>query len=314
MLSDTVNLESLSSANIQQLQRLLADNNFLQLVSSREQYPQSPGRGLPLLRLQTPLCNAVIALQGAQLLEFTTTHGTPLLWLSPNCNFSQGTALRGGVPLCLPWFGPHPTDANKPKHGFVRNRTWHLSAAGILENGCAELTFSFASPANELFEFAFSAQLTMTLGKTAKLAIAVTNNDSKAFACSWVLHNYHAVSSLEDVRVIGLSGKTYLDNLEKHAEKYQAEDVKFSGEVDRVFPGVDNSLEIQGQPSIAITHHNCPSVVAWNPGAALAATMADVGAGNEKDYICVERGAVLQEQWHLQPGESKSAWMEFQEI
>lgn len=184
----------------------------------------------------------------------------------------------------------------------------------MLDSGAAELTFLFTSPANDLFAFDFTAQLILTLGATAKLALKVSNTDSKPFPCSWVLHSYHSVSSLADVRVKGLAGRHYLDNLENHAEKIQRDPVSFNGEVDRVYPAIDQELSIQGTPAIAIRHHNCPSVVVWNPGAELAAKMADVGAGNEQHYICVERGAVMQEQWHLAAGESRSAWLEFAEI
>src|SRR5690606_34335953 len=99
----------------------------------------------------------------------------------------------------------------------------------------------------------------------------VKNTDASAFSCSLALHSYHPVSSLADVRVKGLAGKYYLDNLENHAQKFQQDDVSFDGEVDRVFLAVDNSLLIEGQPAIEITHHNCPSVIVWNPGATLAA-------------------------------------------
>lgn len=313
MLPNALHSVSSTPQQLKHLAQLLEGNDFLQLTSSADYFPNSQGAGLPLLRVETPLCRALIALQGAQLLEFSRAQGEPLLWVSPNCNFTAGVALRGGVPICLPWFGPHPSDGKKPKHGFARNRPWQLDKALMLSDGTAELTFSFASPANELFEFDFTAQLTMTLGKTAKLAITVTNTDSRAFACSWVLHSYHSVSSLSDVRVKGLAGKTYLDNLENHAEKYQADDVSFSGEVDRIFPGVDNNLTIETSPRATIMHHNCPSVVVWNPGAELAAKMADVGAGNEQGYVCVERGAVKQEQWNLHVGESRSAWVELTE-
>ncbi len=293
--------------------QVIQENAFLQLTSSNDQYPNSKGSGLPLIYVQTSLCSAVIAIQGAQLLEFSTISGQPLLWLSPNCNFTPGVALRGGVPICLPWFGVNAQDPKKPKHGFARNETWELKSANLLDDGAAELIFSFASKANALFEFNFTSELKMTLGNSAKLELKITNTDSNPFDCSWALHSYHPVLSLSAVCVKGLAGKMYLDNLENYAEKLQAEDVNFPSEVDRVFYNVDNSLTIIGAPNIAITHHNCPSVIVWNPGAN-AATIADIGAGNEQGYICVERGAVLNEKWSLTAGESKRAWMELKEI
>lgn len=292
--------------------QVVQNNNFLQLISSKVQYPNKKGSGLPLIHVQTPLCNAVIALQGAQLLEFSTINGKPLLWLSPNCNFTPGVALRGGIPICLPWFGVNTQDSKKQKHGFARNESWQLNNATLLDDGSAELIFTFASEANNLFEFTFTSELKMTLGKSAKLELNVTNADSNPFDCSWALHNYHPVSSLSEVRVKGLAGKIYLDNLENYAEKLQAEDVNFPSEVDRVFYNIGNSLAIVGSPNITITHYNCPSVIVWNPGVK-AANIADIGAGNEQGYICVERGAVLKEKWRLAAGESRSAWMELKE-
>ena len=296
-----------------ELQTLLNQHPALQLISSHAQYPGAIGEGLPLLHLKTEVCEAVIALQGAQLLEFKTIGSSPLLWLSPNCNFTPGTALRGGIPICLPWFGPNEQDPKKPKHGFARNRNWALQQAKQDADGNYELLFIFHSTADALFAFDFSAQLRMTLGTSAKLELSVSNEDQRAFDCSWALHSYHPVSSLADVQVIGLAERTYLDNLEAHAAKHQQGNLRFVGEVDRVFPGVANALTIDGSPAINITHENCPSVITWNPGAENAAKIADIGAGQEQHYICVERGVVLDEKWHLEPGQNKTAWLEIRE-
>jgi glucose-6-phosphate 1-epimerase len=128
------------------------------------------------------------------------------------------------------------------------------------------------------------------------------------------MHNYHRISSLTDVQVLGLAERTYLDNFENYAAKHQSGDVSFTGPVDRVYPAIDNSVRISGSPSIEITHSDCPSVVVWNPGQEAAAKIADIGEGQEQFYICVERGAVLSEKWHLTAGTSKSAWMEFKQV
>jgi glucose-6-phosphate 1-epimerase len=306
-------LDASSSLN-NELEELINRCSFLSLISSKNAFPNSKGTGLPLIAVATPSCKALIALQGAHLLSFCAIGGKPLLWVSPNCDFTPGAALRGGIPVCLPWFGPNPLDAQKPKHGFVRNQDWQLSDAKLLADGNAQLTFLFSSKANDLFDFAFSAQLIMTLGSSIKLEIGVTNTDKTDFDCSWALHSYHPVSSLSDVRVKGLSGKTYLDNLEGHAVKIQQDDVSFPNAVDRVFPGVENTVEILGTPHIAIDHQNCPSVVVWNPGSVNAANIPDIGAGNEQGYICVERGAVLAEKWKLNAGETQSACIEITEV
>src|SRR5688572_19148638 len=163
-----------------ELELLVAQHNFLTLESSTTFYPDAAGDGLPLLLVNTPACRAVIALQGAHLLELTPSGSENLLWLSPNCVFSPGTALRGGVPVCLPWFGVNREDPSKPKHGFARNTAWTLTAVGNSSDNC-ELSFTLTNLPNELFDYAFTATLKMTLGKTAKLELSVSNTDSNAF-------------------------------------------------------------------------------------------------------------------------------------
>lgn len=303
------------AASTQRLEQLVAKSSrFLRLTSSNSHYPDAIGTGLPLLVVETELCSAVISLQGAHLLEFKATESDPLLWLSPNCDFTPGAALRGGVPLCLPWFGVNQADPTKQKHGFARNMYWELGEAHLLGDGSVELEFLFLSDANELFPYDFSAELRMTLGKSAKLELTINNTDTDDFDCSWAMHNYHRISSLSEVRVLGLAERNYLDNLEGYAEKHQAGDVGFTGPVDRVYPGIDNSVRISGSPTIEITHNNCPSAVIWNPGQEAASKIADIGEGQEQFYICVERGAILGEKWHLAAGTSKSAWMEFKQV
>lgn len=306
------NTMPVSSVN-PKLHNILERCDFLTLLSSHDAIPNSKGTGLPLLQVETPRLSALIALQGAQLLQCGAKNGSPLLWLSPNCEFTPGTPLRGGIPVCLPWFGPNVLDPKKPKHGFARNREWQLIDAMLLDDDSVELMFNFTSHSNELFEYNFSAQLVLTLGEIIKLDIEVTNHDIRDFDCSWVLHSYHPVQSLTEVRVEGLNGKMYLDNLDKHAAKMQQGDVNFLGEVDRVYLGIDNTVVIAGTPRIQISHENCPSVVVWNP-AEKAAQCADIGLGNEQGFICVERGAVFTERWHLSAGETKAAVVTIAEI
>lgn len=290
---------------------LIEQSPFLQRVSSSQRYPHTSGEGLPLLVVKTPACEAVIAFQGAHLLSFTPAGGEDVLWLSPNCNFSTGVALRGGVPVCLPWFGPHPNDKQAPKHGFARNSLWQLTSASLREDNTAELLFSFASKHHPLFPSAFSATLRMSLGSSAKLELTLNNDSEKDFTASWALHSYHPVSNLATVEIPALAGKTYLDNLEQHARKLQQGPLQFHGEVDRVFPSVSEALLIENShPRIRIDHDNAPSVITWNPGATNAANIADIGAGQQLHYICVERGAVLAEAWTVPAGLSVSGGLE----
>ena len=299
----------------QTLEDLIKPYPFLTLTNSKYHYPHSHGAGLPLLLVNSDLCSAVISLQGAQLLEFRSINSDPLLWLSPNCDFTSGVALRGGVPLCLPWFGVHPSDPHKPKHGFARNQFWQLGAVQLMSGGQVELEFLFVSDVNELFPYDFSVELRMILGHQVTMELTVNNTDSEAFSFSWAMHNYYKINRLDQTRVRGLSNRMYLDNLDGLTEKTQIDDVSFPGAIDRVYPDIANHLVIdRGDASIGnieITHENCPSVVVWNPGSEAAAKMADIGADQEAFYICVERGAVRKEAWYVEAGSSASAKVVF---
>jgi glucose-6-phosphate 1-epimerase len=299
----------------QALEELIKPYPFLSLTNSKQHYPNSKGSGLPLLLVNTSMCSAVISLQGAHLLEFKPVDADPLLWLSPNCDFTPGVALRGGVPLCMPWFGVHPTDPQKPKHGFARNQFWQLGETHLMSDGQVELEFLFVSEVNELFPYDFSVELRMMLGHQVTMELTVNNTDSEAFLFSWAMHNYYKINQLDQTRVLGLTNRKYLDNLEGLIEKIQTTDVNFPGAVDRVYPDIANHLVIDGgnpdSHNIEIIHENCPSVVVWNPGSEAAAKIADIGPGQEAFYICVERGAVRNEAWYLEAGSSAAAKVNF---
>ncbi|WP_232522361.1 D-hexose-6-phosphate mutarotase [Marinimicrobium alkaliphilum] len=293
------------------LDLLLAEHRFLRLTHSSDVLSDASGAGIPLLQVVTDHCVALIALQGAQLLSFQALNQAPLLWLSPACDFTPGKPLRGGIPVCLPWFGPHPTDDGQPKHGFARTRDWALETAAMSDDGSVTLVFALDSPGHPGFEHPFRARLTMVLNQRIKLDLTIHNIGEKPFETTWALHSYHPVQDLKAARVLGLKGRDYLDNLAQLARKTLTEDLAFNGEVDRAFPGVDEPLMVEtGEHRIHIEHANCPSVITWNPGPENAAGMADVGAGNEQGFVCVERGAVHDDAWTLAPGETRQAQLE----
>ncbi|HEY7885008.1 MAG TPA: D-hexose-6-phosphate mutarotase [Cellvibrionaceae bacterium] len=298
------------------LQALVDAAPGVTLTDSHTLYPEARGDNLPLITLVNKACSATVALHGAQLLSFTPAGGDDLLWLSPHCNFSSQGALRGGIPLCLPWFGEHPSDTSKPKHGFARNQPWeltHISAAdsatdNAIDSDTCELEFTLTHSANTLFNHSFTAKLTMALGRECSLALSLTNTSSSAFDCSWVMHTYFAINDLDSVQVLGLENRDYLDKTQSNARFTQEGPVSFKGELDRVYEQINNPVHIS-QRNITLTHQNCPSVVVWNPGATLAASIGDIGPGNERGFVCVERGACSGDAWHLGPNESLSASM-----
>ena len=310
------------------LAAMIASAPQVSLTNSATLYPEHtslPSESLPLLVIDNAHCRAVIALQGAQLLEFTPHGGDSLLWLSPNAIFAPGKAIRGGIPVCLPWFGVNQQAPDKPKHGFVRNRDWALHSVDTTLDGGTRLCFTFDYDGSDaaLFRWPFRAQLEMQLGTDIQLTLSVTHTEDNTASStarntarstrdellplSWALHSYHPVNDLAKARVTGLKDRCYLDNTRGLAPTTQDDDITFTGEVDRVYAGVGGQQIIQGQPTIGIRGEGCDSVIVWNPGERLAAQMADIGKENYREFICVERGMAFGDALTLACGDSTRA-------
>lgn len=262
--------------------------------------------GLDLLVVETGLCRAVISLQGAQVLEFTATGRAPLLWLSPATLFEPGAAVRGGVPLCLPWFGENRKDPFKPKHGLVRTQLWELAGSEELADGSVELELRFQHPGDALFATSFDCALKIALGDALTFELALTNTADRAAEYSWALHSYFAVEDVNAVEVDGLDGGEFLDKTRGFARDRLEGMQTFAGEVDRVFERAAARQVIRTPNPITAESDNCHTVITWNPGAELAATIGDIGE-HYRGFVCVEHGNAFADSWQLEAGETASA-------
>lgn len=289
-------------------------------ISDSASYYGGKAPGLPLLLIRTHLLKAVISIQGAQLLEFTPCDSNaPLLWLSPKARFDKGKAIRGGIPICLPWFGVptfegHNTMPKKPKHGFARTQLWQLTQASCKNDGHCNLKFIFSNNKEtvQLYPFQFSAELEVSLSQSIKLGLTVHNRDKQTIPVSLAFHSYHPVDSLKNTQVTGLENTHYLDNTRDLKKSWQDGAITFPGEVDRVYENINTEQIIKSKSAIGINANNCPTAIIWNPGAEVAATMTDIGKGNYQSFICVERGAAFSDSWKIPSGEKRVASVKIQ--
>lgn len=278
------------------------------LSDSRAEYGSD--YALPLLRVDTPQCRALLALQGAQLLSFVPAQGRDWLWLSPAAEFAPGKAIRGGIPLCLPWFGVNRRSPSLPKHGWLRQRDWQLREAVGHENGDVSLCLATASLPAEWrdFPWAYEVEVTYRLGRQLRCELRLRNCSDTVMPLSFAMHSYFA-AEIDQAEVYGLGRGHFLDNTDGLQVKQQTEPQRFDGEVDRVFEGVGGTQRLQtGEQLLSIQGEGCDTLVIWNPGASLAAGMADVGRGY-RDYVCVERGMAFADELALPPGGDYSAVM-----
>lgn len=308
------------------IEQLIKDCSCVSLCSSKQQYPNhSDNDDLTLIKVNSASCSAVISLQGAQILEFnakpklalgasrSTEFSSPLLWLSPLATFKHGKAIRGGIPICLPWFGVNHNAPDQPKHGFVRNNQWQLIYCEQSPEQQVEIQFQYQHEAKSeseknLFDFPFTAILTLSLERNLTINLEVKNIGADSMPLTWALHSYHPVDHLNMAKVMGLNGQSYLDNTDQLKLKVQPvnKQIEFKAEVDRVYNQSEGTLRINNMKSIWIESQNAPTAIVWNPGKELGESMGDVGE-YYSDYVCVERGAAFEDALALSGGDSMSA-------
>jgi D-hexose-6-phosphate mutarotase len=265
------------------------------------------GDGLPMVRVETEWSAAEIYLHGAHVTHFQKRgEAKPILWLSRESRFEAGVAIRGGIPIILPWFGPRE---GKPAHGFARTSVWELKEINTTSTGAVSLHLQLP-PVADAGDFPpFTADYLLTVGEALELQLTVTNHaKERELVFEECLHSYFTVGDIASVSVHGLKGTTYLDKVGGTTEKRETADaITVTGEVDRVYEDSAKVLEIRDgnlKRKILVEKHGSASTVVWNPWVAKSKAMADFGDDEYHQMICVESGNVGKHKLTLAPGNS----------
>jgi glucose-6-phosphate 1-epimerase len=261
--------------------------------------------GLEVVEIETATATATIALQGAQVLSFVPRGGRERLWVSERARWAPGAALRGGIPLCFPWFGPHPSGPALPAHGFARTRVWPLARISEIDQGHVqvELALSSDEATAALYPHRFEARLTVTVGDALALGFEVANPGPTPLSFEVALHSYFAVSDVANVALEGLGGCALLDKVTGERRREGAPPVRIVGEVDRIYEtGGPVTLVDPAGASLRIESAGAGSTVVWNPASAKTATLGDMAADGYRRFVCVETGAIGDRRVTLAPG------------
>lgn len=275
---------------------LLASAKYAKFTSADTCYNTSSQQ--LIFEVDHPSIKARASLQGGQLLE-CELNGTALLWLSPTAVFDGNTAIRGGIPVCLPWFGVNQDTPSLPKHGFARNSEWQLSQYQESDDHVV-FTLSFTSHGHSTFNAPFVVSLTYTLSTQLDVKLTLENTHSESAVFSYALHSYLRVADSETAAVTGLENCTFLDNTDELSEKSEASAIVFTQEIDRVYPACPHLQQLKSGQTFDIYSDSMPTAIVWNPGSS-AISVADIGAVYT-GYICVERGAAFSDSLTLEAG------------
>ncbi|MBV8873922.1 MAG: D-hexose-6-phosphate mutarotase [Metakosakonia sp.] len=242
---------------------------------------------LDVIVIDHPQVKASFALQGAHLLSWKPQGEDEALWLSGNTPFKNGVALRGGVPICWPWFGP-AAQQGLPAHGFARNLAWTLKAHNEDDKGVV-LTFELHSSeaSRQYWPHDFTLFARYKLGKTCEIELEAHGD----FETTSALHTYFNVGDIHAVKVSGL-GDRFIDKVNNAQEDALTDGVQtFPDRTDRVYLNPEACSVIHDSAlnrTIEVIHHHHTNVVAWNPGPALSASMTDMPDDGYKTFVCVE--------------------------
>ena len=264
-------------------------------------------RGLARLLVTNAFATAEIYLLGGQVTRFQPLGEEQVLWLSPLSSFTTGKAIRGGVPICWPWFGPHPSRPDLPAHGFARIREWRGLDAAQLADGRTRLRLILIEDEATLaaWPHPFSLILSVTVGAALELELAATNTGSTPLSYTDALHTYLRVGEVGPAAVLGLDGAAFVHST-RHYRGVQKGPVGFGGEVNNIhvpdLAAVD-LLDPVMKRRIAVIKGGSLATVVWNPGEALGAAMKDVGT-HWNEFVCIEAANCADAQVVLLPGTS----------
>lgn len=278
-------------------------------VENRIVFKEGEG-GIPMARLTCPAGFAEVYLLGAHLTSWKPKDQKPVLWVSREAIFKEGKAIRGGIPVCWPWFGAHPTDKEKPAHGFARTSMWSVKSSGI-DGTCTRLTLKLEPKEDmrSLFPHDFELEYEILLCERLKVRLTTRNMGSENFNISQALHSYFSVGDIDSVRLDGLEQIAYIDQLQPSTSPVQQGPVLFDREVDRIYQDTVGDLTLRDDclsRKIHIHRSGSSSVVVWNPWVDKSTRMADFGDDEYTEMLCIESSNAGADRVELSPGQSHS--------
>jgi glucose-6-phosphate 1-epimerase len=232
-----------------------------------------------------------VYLHGAHVARWTTAPGDDVLFLSPRSRFEPGQAIRGGIPIIFPQFADQ---GPLPKHGFARTAPWTLAEASA---NTATLVLADTPETRTIWDYAFRAKLLVELSDALSTTLTVHNTGDRAFDFTCAMHSYFRIGSIEQAEVHGLDGVRFRDKVSGETHIQLGDRLSFRGERDRVYVNAPDTLRIRDiaeNRTITIEKHGFPDAVVWNPWAAKAREMSDLGEDQYPRFVCVEAACAAQ--------------------
>ncbi|NJO97704.1 MAG: D-hexose-6-phosphate mutarotase [Pleurocapsa sp. CRU_1_2] len=277
-------------------------------IADKVKFVEGQGN-FPLIKINNEHAEATISVYAGQVLSFKPVGQVEdLMFLSSQAYYQTGKAIKGGTPICWPWFGPDPEGKGRASHGFVRDRLWQVRDVVSTQDGATQVTMGLVdtSETRAIWNYSFDFSVMITVGKVLKITLVTRNTGSESFAITQALHTYFKIGDINQVTVLGLENKAYIDKVDRGQQKNQSGAITFSGECDRIYLDVPAQLAINDRAlnrQITVTATNSKTAIVWNPGADISAKMADLGDRDYENFVCVETANAADEVITVPAGE-----------
>ena len=277
-------------------------------ITNKVKFVEGEG-GFPIIEIENEYAIAKISVYAGQVLSFKPVgQAEDVMFLSSKAYYQTGKAMKGGTPICWPWFGPDPEGKGRASHGIARNRLWQMRNVVSTQDGAVQVTMGLVDTpeTRQIWDYSFDFSIVITVRDVLTIDLLTRNTGSEPFAITQALHTYFQIGDINQVTVSGLADKDYLDKVDGGQQKTQSGEVTFSGECDRIYLDVPAKLTISDrswQRKIIVTATNSKTAIVWNPGAAISAKMADLGDQDYQHFVCVETANAADEVIEVAAGE-----------
>jgi D-hexose-6-phosphate mutarotase len=281
------------------------NNNFG--IDRTLKFIKGPG-GFPQIYISNNFATAIISLYGAQILSFRPLHQEDLLWVSEKSLYQSGKAIRGGIPICWPWFGAHPSAPDKQSHGFARLSDWSVIKTETLTDGATEINLELKDSEDTKKQWPHNFRATVAITISDKLDIALTthNTGNEQLSITAALHTYFNISHINQISIHGLENIVFLDSL-TNTKDHEEAPIIIDREIDRIYLDHSGSCHIKDcglKRTIKINKQGSNSTVVWNPWIEKSSSMTDFGNEEYKTMLCVETTNANIDTRKIMPGAS----------
>ncbi len=266
--------------------------------------------GLAKVRITAAAASGEIYLHGAHVTSWQLQGAEEVLFVSAKSRWEDGRAIRGGVPVCFPWFADKADERSAPAHGLVRTKAWQLES--VVETGegvTVNMITASNDDAKKWWPGDFELRYRATFGTELSMELLVKNTGATPLRFEEALHAYFRVGRIEQVRLHGLNDVEYLDKTDQNCKQTQQGPLVIAAETDRVYLNTKSPIELEDQTlrrRLQIAKENSATTVVWNPWIEKAKALADLGDSEWEQMICVETSNVADYAVELSPGREHS--------